>query len=149
MKKIMILSALMLFVGTALMAQNKGVTFETGTLSQTLEKAAKEKKMVFVDVYTTWCGPCKLVAEKVFPVAKVGDYFNKTFVNAKFDAEKGEGIKVAEKYSVSGYPTFLILDSNGKEVGRLVGANGDPDAFIERTKKAVADIKKGIPVKPN
>ena len=111
----------------------KGTVFEKGTLKELLAKAAKEKKYLFVDVYATWCGPCKAMATQVFPQEKVGNYFNKTFVNAKFDAEKGEGIDVAKKYGVRAYPTFLILDKDGTEVGRIVGG-ADGDMFIEKVK---------------
>ena len=108
----------------------KGTVFEKGTLKELLAKAAKEKKYLFVDVYATWCGPCK-----------AGNYFNKTFVNAKFDAEKGEGIDVAKKYGVRAYPTFLILDKDGTEVGRIVGG-ADGDMFIEKVQEALDNIGK-------
>ena len=94
-----------------------------------------------MDVYAVWCGPCRYMATKIFPQPKVGDYFNKTFVNAKFDAEKGEGIAVARKYDVRSYPTFLILDEKGEEVGRVVGA-ADADRFIATVQKVVAAIGK-------
>lgn len=57
-----------------------------------------------MDVYATWCGPCKAMATQVFPQEKVGNYFNKTFVNAKFDAEKGEGIDVAKNTACAPTP---------------------------------------------
>lgn len=141
MKKIVILAMLMLFAGTALMAQDKGVVFQSGTLNELLAKAAKEKKLVFVDVYATWCGPCKLMASKVFPQPQAGAYFNANFINAKFDAENGEGIDVAKKYKVTAYPTFLLLNSSGEEVGRIVGGAGT-DEFIKKVKEAVANIDK-------
>ena len=119
----------------------KGTVFEKGTLKELLAKAAKEKKYLFVDVYATWCGPCKAMATQVFPQEKVGNYFNKTFVNAKFDAEKGEGIDVAKKYGVRAYPTFLILDKDGTEVGRIVGG-ADGDMFIEKVQEALDNIGK-------
>lgn len=151
MKKWIAMAVLALFSVTAF-AQNKaaapaaakqakGTAFETGTLKDLLAKAAKEKKYLFVDVYATWCGPCKAMANQVFPQEKVGNYFNKTFVNAKFDAEKGEGIDIAKKYNVRAYPTFLILDSKGAEVGRIVGG-ADGDEFIEKVQEALDNIGK-------
>lgn len=139
MKKVFLLAALMLVTSVSVMAQ--GVNFKSGTLKELLAQAKTADKYLFVDVYTTWCGPCKYMANNVFPQAKVGEYFNKTFVNAKFDAEKGEGIEVAKKYGVKAYPTFLILDANGVEVGRIVGG-GDPDDFIKKTQGVVKNIKK-------
>lgn len=142
MKKVILATLALCFAATTLFAQtNKGVKFEQGTLKSLVAKAAAEKKYLFVDVYTTWCGPCKYMANSVFPQAKMGDYFNKTFVNAKFDAEKGEGIEIARTYGVTAYPTFLILNAEGQEVGRIVGGD-DPDGFIKKTQGVVAKIKK-------
>ena len=135
----MIAIALMLGV-SAMNAQNKGVDFRSGTLTEVLAPAAKENKYLFVDVYAVWCGPCKQMANQVFTQEKVGDYFNKTFVNAKFDAEKGEGIQIAKKYNVTAYPTFLILDAQGNEVGKIIGGAG-PDQFIQKVEQVRKNIK--------
>ena len=119
----------------------RGTVFRTGTLKELLASAGKEKKYLFVDIYTAWCGPCRYMATKIFPQQEVGDYFNETFVNAKFDAEKGEGISVARKYGIRSYPTFLILNEKGEEVGRIVGG-ADADRFLDAVRKAVAGIGK-------
>ncbi len=140
MKKIILGAMLMLFAVGSLSAQDKGVKFETGTLKEMLAKASSSGKYLFVDVYTTWCGPCKYMTGRVFPQEAVGTYFNQTFVNTKFDAEAGEGIEVAKKYGVSAYPTFLILDATGKEVGRIVGGD-EPGPFVQKVKGVVAKIQ--------
>ena len=67
---------------------------------------------------------------------------NKTFVNAKYDAEKGEGVTVAKTYRVTAYPTFLILNSKGEEVGRLLGGAKTPEDFIARVKAELENIGK-------
>lgn len=142
MKKMIIAAVLLFFAATAFAQDNdKGTVFQKGTLKELLEKAGKEKKYLFVDVYASWCPPCKIMASRVFPQKSVGEYFNKTFVNAKFDAEKGEGIDIARKYNVRSYPTFLILDADGTEVGRIVGGD-EGDKFVEKVQKVVANIDK-------
>lgn len=139
MKKILIL-ALAIFVTNVTMAQDKGIKFEQGTLAEAVAKAKKSSKkapkLVFVDCYTTWCGPCKSMSENVFTQEKVGDFFNANFVNIKIDMEKGEGPELGKKFEVKAYPTFLILDGEGKEVSRIVGG-GDADGFIAKVKKAM------------
>ncbi len=117
---------------TLVSAQEKqGIDFRNLNLSALCQKAEAEKKLVFVDVYASWCGPCKAMEANVYPQKKVGDYFNKYFVSAKYDAEKGEGIEVARKYHVTAYPTYLLLDAEGKLVGKMVG--GSPaDDFIRK-----------------
>lgn len=139
MKKIILMSMLMLFVGTVAFAQ-QGIKFESGSLKTILAKAKAEKKLVFLDAYASWCGPCKRMASEVFTQKKVGDYFNATFVNAKFDLEKGEGIEIAKKYGVNRYPTFLLLDGDGKEVGKMIGGD-DADGFIAKIKALAAKAK--------
>ncbi len=100
----------------------EGIKFsENPGWAATLKKAQKANKLIFVDVYTTWCGPCKLLRKKTFPDKAVGDFFNANFVNVAFDAEAGDGVELAEKFKVPGYPTLLILDKNGNEIARQVG----------------------------
>lgn len=142
-----IVATLLLFFTAGAFAQSKtsetpkGTVFRSGTMKELLAASAKEKKYVFIDVYATWCGPCKYMAVKIFPQEKMGTYFNKNFVVAKFDAERGEGVSIAEKYNVRAYPTFLILDSTGKEVGRIVGG-ADPDDFIAKVQEVVDNAQK-------
>ena len=141
MKKAIVLGFAVALFACASSAQ-PGIRFEKGSLKTALEKAKKEKKYLFVDVYATWCGPCKYMSEKVFTQQSVGDYFNATFVNTKIDADRGEGPSVLRRYKVEAFPTFLLLDGDGNLVGRMIG--GSPaDEFIEQVKelKARADAK--------
>lgn len=133
MKKIIFI-AFVAILSVTTYAQGVGMKFSSGTLNELRAEATSAKKLIFVDVYTTWCGPCKVMAADIFPQPVVGNYMNATFVNAKFDAEKGEGIEIAAKYEVKAYPTMLILDAQGKEVGRIVGSSPTPEAFVKRIK---------------
>ena len=102
-----------------------------------LTQAQKENKYIFVDCFTTWCGPCKYVSTKVFPLKNVGDYFNKNFVNVglQIDATKKDNADVIATrtvakhiettYKITAYPTFLIFDNTGKLVHKFVGAGDD------------------------
>lgn len=132
MKKLLLLLALTIS-SFALSAQ---VKFESGTLRSLIEKASAENKLIFVDCYAVWCGPCKQMDANVFPRKDVGDFMNSNFINAKFDMEKGEGLSIAKKYNISSYPTFLILNKRGEEVGRLVGSSDGPE-FINRVQDAL------------
>ena len=60
-----------------------GISFIEGDWKKVLAKAKAEKKLIFVDAYATWCGPCKKLQKEVFPDAAVGSFFNKNFINAK------------------------------------------------------------------
>ena len=111
-----------------------GVQFVHGSLEEVLAQAAEEKKLVFVDCYTKWCVPCAAMTNQVFPLKKMGDFFQPRFVSMKMDMETPAGVKVKERYDVSVYPTFLILDVSGNEIGRVVGG-AEADPFIEAVKE--------------
>ena len=129
MKRLIVCVAAML-LASATFAQ---VKWEEGTLNQALKKAKESgKELVFLDCYATWCGPCQYMAKSVFTTKEAGDYFNKKFVNIKIDMEKGEGINLARQFKIQGYPTFIILNSNGKELGRIVGG-AEINQFIQKT----------------
>jgi thiol-disulfide isomerase/thioredoxin len=104
-------------------AQNKGITFHEGTFAEALAKAKKENKLVFMDAFTVWCGPCKYLSKNVFTNDTVGGFYNQNFICVKMDMEKGEGIDLAKKYAVQSYPTLLYLDSNGEMVHRTCGVS--------------------------
>ncbi len=110
---------LLLAFPVALSAQ--GIEFEHISWPEALEKARKEGKLVFLDAYTTWCGPCKMLASKTFPDSAVGDLFNRSFVNLKIDMEKGEGVDLALKYGVDVYPTLLFFQPDGMVAHRAAG----------------------------
>ena len=99
---------------SAVNAQNNGILFEKSPLSVSLLKAKNENKLVFVDCYTEWCGPCKEMAKYVFTLDSVGAFFNKNFVNVQLDMEKGEGKPAVVKYHIEAYPSFLLLDEIGR-----------------------------------
>ncbi|MGG7469021.1 thioredoxin family protein [Chryseobacterium arthrosphaerae] len=131
MKKITILSTL--FIGVLAWAQ--GIKFEDSNFASILAKAKKENKLIFVDAYASWCGPCKLMVKNIFPLQSVGDYYNAHFINAKIDMEKGEGIDLAKKYNVKAFPTYLFIDGNGEAVHRTLGYVEEKD-FIQFAKDA-------------
>lgn len=118
MKKI--ISGLLLFSAVTAFAQ-EAIKFEELPFKDLIAKAKKEKKIVFLDAYASWCGPCKMMERNVFTQKSVGDYFNANFVNARFDMEKGEGRDIAVKYGVRSYPTYLFLNGDGELVSQNFG----------------------------
>ena len=87
-------------------------------------KAAQEQdKYIFMDCYTSWCGPCKALAKDIFTRKDVGDFFNANFINVKYDMEKGEGKELNKRYkaNIIGFPTLLLIDKKGKVVHQMAG----------------------------
>jgi len=107
-----------------------GIEFHQGSWSEALKKAQQEKKPVFLDVYATWCGPCKMLKARTFPNEEVGEFYNANFINVAVDGEKGEGLELARKYKVRGYPTLLYIDSEGKVIAQTAGYR-NPKQFIQ------------------
>ena len=102
------LFAFLFILSTGLEAQR--INFEKGSWSEALAKAKKEDKIVFVDCYTTWCGPCKWMDKNVFTDGAVAEFYNEHFVNVKLDMERGEGLDIATIYDVRAYPTLLFIN---------------------------------------
>lgn len=100
---------------------SKGIHFFKGTFQKALQKAKEENKPIFLDMYTTWCGPCKLLKRKTFLDKEVGDYFNERFINITVDAETTIGQELSGKYNIEGYPTLLILDKEGNKLAKQIG----------------------------
>ncbi|MCU7614863.1 thioredoxin domain-containing protein [Chryseobacterium sp. GMJ5] len=131
MKKTAILS----FLFFTVIAFGQGIKFEEAKWSTLLAKAKKENKLIFVDAYAVWCGPCKLMVKNIFPLESVGNEYNAHFINTKIDMEKGEGIDLAKKYNVKAFPTYLFINGDGEEVHRTLGYVEEGD-FIQFAKDA-------------
>ena len=134
MKRLSIIGILLLCL-SGLRAE--GIEFFHGTWEETLKEAETRGVIIFVDAYTTWCGPCKRMASQVFPLKEVGDYFNANFVNTKIDMESEAGMKFRRKYPVRSYPTFLFISPDGEVVMQAVGAR-PPEQFILLGQEAAA-----------
>ena len=102
-------------------AQNRSIEFRKDEWKKILEIAKSENKMIFVDCYTSWCGPCKMLSNTVFTNDSVADFYNQHFINVKVDMENGEGPEVAKRYEVKAFPTLLYIDKTGELVHCVVG----------------------------
>ena len=133
---------LITFAAIAQFVQAQGMQFfEAEKWADVLARAKAEKKLVFLDGYTAWCGPCKILANRVFPTPEVGSFYNANFVNAHFDMEKGDGLNVAQQYGINMYPTLIIVDGDGKIVERTAGVL-QPAQLIEFGKRALGKGEK-------
>jgi len=137
--KIIKLFVLLLFVANAnMLCAQDGVQFVKDlTFKETLSLANKQGKMVFVDCYTDWCGPCKKMTREVFTKKALGDYMNKNFVSIAMNMEKGEGADYKNQWKIVAFPTYVIFDSNsGKELTRFIGYAKE-DEFLKKLKEQI------------
>ena len=135
MRKIIILLTILL-AGMVGNANAQGVRFWKGSFEEAAQEAKRQDKLIFIDFYTVWCGPCKSMSNRVFPHEDVGEYFNETFICCKLDAER-EGKELAKKYGVSSYPTLLFIKANGEVMSKTSGVIS-AETLIELGKNTVA-----------
>ncbi|MFV0554182.1 MAG: thioredoxin family protein [Mangrovibacterium sp.] len=132
MKHLLIIASFLLVFSTQAFSQ--GIEFKHISYDDALELAKKENKLLFLDFYTDWCGPCKKLVAQSFPDAEVGAHYNKKYISIKLDAEK-EGREVAQKYKVASFPTLIYLNANEQVLLRKSGYKS-PEALIEMAKSA-------------
>ena len=133
MKKLFILCVSLFITG---LTYSQTVFMENESWDAVKSKAVKENRMIFMDCYTSWCGPCKMLERNIFPQKEVGDFYNTNFINAHFDMEKGEGISIARKYGINSYPTLLFIDGDGVIIYKTSGYMSAPE-FINIGKSAI------------
>jgi thioredoxin-related protein len=114
------------------------------------QQAQKENKAILMDFTgSTWCPPCKALKKKVFSTSEFGDFAGKKLVlmelDFPYDVSKATKANQAlmDQFKVDSFPTIVVLDKNGKELGRLEGYGGTEsassylkklDAFIAKAK---------------
>jgi len=119
------------------MVGGSGIKFSKLTFQKAIKQAQATGKLIFIDVHTSWCGPCKEMAKTTFTDSEVGNVFNQRFINLKIDAEQDEdGPMISKAYSVGAYPTLLFINGEGKMVKKLVGKQSK-----EKLLAAVSTIK--------
>lgn len=122
-------------------ATEQGIQFIEADWSKALAEAKKQHKLIFLDAYASWCGPCKLLKKKTFPDKAAGDFFNKNFINVAIDMEKGDGPSLGEKFRVTAYPTLIIADAEGNILTYTQGYTS-PKQLIEFGQHGLSQKKK-------
>jgi len=109
--------------------------FQDRSLDAALEKAAAEKKVVMIDFYTTWCGPCKMLDKQTWPDKDVRTWIDEHAIALKVDAEKKRDL--AKRFKVRAYPTIVFVKPDGTQLDSIVGFRGPKD-FIAAAKGALS-----------
>ena len=142
-----------LFFLESAQAQDKGIKFEYNIHWQAvLDKAKAENKYIFIDCFTTWCGPCKYMNNEIFPKAEVGEIYNEKYINIKLQFDTTSNDKeetmfqrqdadfINRKYKIESYPTYLFFNPEGQLVHRD-GGGCDEKEFISKGMNALDTLK--------
>lgn len=133
-------ATLSLLFAVATLAASAQVPFVTGTTEELYAKGKSENKLIFVDIYASWCPPCKMMDRDVFSREDVGKFMGGNFVNVKHNIDEGVGREMAQQYGISSIPTYLVFNADGKLVSRITGAMGADD-FIARMQSIIDSQK--------
>jgi thiol-disulfide isomerase/thioredoxin len=139
MKRIILFSlSLTTFLFSDVIGQNRSITFINKPFAEITALAKKENKLIFMDAYASWCGPCKWMSANIFTNDTVADFYNSHFICIKMDMEKGEGVKLSEKYDIKAYPTLLFIRPDGTLVHLKVGAAQNVPDYIALAERALS-----------
>jgi thioredoxin 1 len=132
MKRIVLaLSLVSFFVATAVAEE----PFSKLSFEKACKKAGEGKKIVMIDFYTTWCGPCKMLDKSTWKDERVIKWLSENTIPLKIDAEKEADL--AAKYKIRGYPTMIFIKPDGTTIDSLVGYR-PPEQFLADAKAALA-----------
>ena len=120
--------------------KTEGTNFRELSFAQAIDSAKAQGKLLFVNMHTKTCRPCRLMEKTVFPKEKLGKYMNAHFVSIALDAEEGEGAEINARYQVEMYPTYLVIDTAATKLGEIVGAEKDIDKFIEKIENIINPV---------
>jgi thioredoxin 1 len=144
MKKNLLFATIALFFSFSTFAQHSassGIKFNETSWKEIVKKAKAENKLIFMDAYTTWCGPCKMLKSNVFPDKALGEFFNQNFINAAIDMESDEGVRLSSIYEVQGYPSLFFIDPNNGKVVKMFLGYTEIEPLLSAGKKLAAKKK--------
>ena len=141
MKKHIIIALFTVFATVTISAQE----INWITLEEAVELQKENPKKIMMDMYTSWCGPCKMLDRNTFANKDVAKYVSDNFYAVKFDAEGNDVVKFKDKtfanpgydpakakrrnsghelarfFSIRSYPTILFLDEKAEFIAPIIG----------------------------
>jgi thioredoxin 1 len=119
------LLSLLLFICVAVNAHSqpndRQINFTATTWAEALKQASVQNKLIFVDAYATWCGPCKMLKATTFKNPKAAAFYNKNFINTALNMESGKNPYLAQEWGMRAYPTLIVFNQKGQIILNTVG----------------------------
>jgi thiol-disulfide isomerase/thioredoxin len=131
------------FLNSSYLYREDGVQWTEGlSWQQVKEKAKRENKYIFLDCFTTWCGPCKKMDHEVYTDEKIGRFFSNKFISVKVQMDRtkddndfikswyNDAAEIGKHYLLEGYPTLLFFSPSGIIVQKETGFKNIKDLMI-------------------
>jgi thioredoxin 1 len=115
-------------------ATSKKMEFFSASWEEAVEKAKSTDKLIFVDLYATWCGPCKMMKLHTFTNKEVGAFYNDYYINVALDGEKAKGAELMDKFGLNTFPSLLFINADGQLVAHAKGYH-NPKQFLQLGKQ--------------
>ena len=163
MKKIFLF---VVFISITFISNAQDTKINWMSLEEAVAAQAKEPRKIMMDMYTAWCGPCKLLDRNTFQNTDVATYVNKNYYAVKFNAEgndvvsfkdktftnpsydpakakrRNSGHQLASYFRVQAYPTIVFLDENGDLIAPVKGYHTPNQLEVFLRFFATNDLKK-------
>lgn len=117
--------------------KSKGIQFSKTLFEQSLTLAKEEDKIIFIDFWASWCGPCRAMDADVLSDPELAAFFNKNFINIKMDAESEDAILPKINYDVRSLPTYVWVLPDGQMVHSYKGTT-TIDNFMKQARIALS-----------
>lgn len=141
MKNLILAALILLSLNACVSAKktnaNKEIKFSKSLFEQTLTKAQEQDKIVFIDFWASWCGPCKRMDAEVLSDTELVSFFNKNFINIKLDAESEDAILPKINYDIRSLPAYVWVLPNGNMVHSYKGTT-TIENFMRQAKIALS-----------
>ncbi|MBL0308893.1 MAG: DUF255 domain-containing protein [Bacteroidetes bacterium] len=124
------------FVAVVPLVSTGQIDFVDNNWAKARETAKEQNKYLFVDAYTDWCGWCKVMDKKTFSQDSVAQFMNQHFVSLKLEMEHDYGVKIAMKYRVASFPSYLVFSPDGRLVYTMAGYM-EAASFMGKLKEAL------------
>lgn len=150
MKKTLIYTFVLLFIASPMLMMSQTANVNWMTMEEALAAQEKNPKKIMIDVYTQWCGPCKMMDKNTFHNSDVASYLNSNYYAVKFDAESQPSVtfkgttyenptfdpakvgrrngvhQLSRALGVSAYPTIVFLDEDLNVIAPVSGYRTPP-----------------------
>ena len=128
LKRVIPIFAFAVLISSSAMAQMKFQEIKTESeWERAMAEANSTGKLIFLDIYATWCGPCKMLESDIYPDIELGKYYNSHFINLKMDGETEFGRLKVMQFGLRAYPTMYYLSSSEDLLSQVVGVKQAPE----------------------